>query len=475
MSFADGFRAGFGAVEEARVRKQKDTLFQQQQEDRQRQEDARNSYQQLQKDYYTNSGEFAPKVDMSTPEAQTANASYDRLENQRLGIPQQPTTPGVTNQPGLSMTNQQLQSTQPQAPSPEAKDQMYYAKLGQWAQTHLPPEKAMAYMNDLDKFKENNYQQIHTEAARAAASGDRAGLDHLAQLHNGLIPDGYHIDSSKAQFDPSTGDWSGVFIANNSGDVKPLTVDHNVLQKFWAGTSLPNVLAERHQVFTEDQANKKDVRETKALDNQTQELGIRSKVADSTIKKNDAEVGLSKARIAVAQQANQIAKGRLDLEGKQIGIAQDNLNLNRDKFESDEDSKQSNARLNQFIVMSGYNPKFKADPLDPNPQGTEAENDKKLNQASTMYGTYQLNAQGLKDKGARNQVQAKVQNFFAAAKAGRIDFSKVSKNPDGTYQYDDLKLPSIVFQGQPAQAPTQTPGLAPRAEIPGQQPGLRTQ
>lgn len=432
-----------------------------------REEASRTSYEALQRDYYQNTGAFAPQ-DTATPETQAQQtASYDAVESQRLGV-QMPAASAAVAANGLSLTPQQTASLKPAAMDPDKKDQLYYSKLGEWAATHLPPEKRMSYMKDIEQLREMNYNRQRTDAFRLATSGKKEGLELIAKMYNGMVPDKYDMDTTAAQFDPNQG-WVGVKLRHKeTGATEDLLLDDKRLSAMFMRSDPAQLMALRLSLGQEERENKKlgllvnaDQRADLA---QTATEEFRRKELELQGRKIDAEAADRKESRGLQWTANALAERRLKLEEQRAA--------------GDERAKDILTRMTIFDRQFGAGTK-------PGELSTpkEKEDFAKAQQRSMMATSiYQASTDGEKPE-RRNGIQAETSRFVNSFLDETLKPGEFLKQEDGTYSYGRLRgIPAdiaeqVIASGKkPGEKPAEKPatekparmGLQPPASQPAQ-------
>lgn len=471
MGFAAGFQAGSAAVERGMAMGERFKQRKREDEEYARQKQAREEYHKLQQDYYTGQGDFAATG------APPAMPDETQAEQRRLGI-QAPAAPtmgtmadsaGIQQPAGLSLADRG--GVAPKPMDQTAKDQLYFKKLAQWGQTHLEPEKAAGFMRDVTQLQETNYQQQRVDAFRKASSGDRSGLDTIAKMYNGLVPDGYDMDTSQATFDPEKG-WTGVRAVNSkTGEAKEVALDDKAMAGLFMRSDPAQLLEMRLKLAAEARAGKADkradsaeVRATNADTRDQKRLDLAvgadardSKMTDARIRQIDASIANDKALMGYRWSSLDIDKQRLSLE-KSVKAG-------------DEKAKDLLVRQNMFA--STYGLAGKLDPNSPTYEQDQARAAAGKQLAGLATSIYGLSAEGAKPE-ARNAIAAETDLFIRQFDAGTLDKSKLKDNGDGTTTYGRLRVPTALFdEGQPAAAaPEKKPGVKTNGKAPSKGKGL---
>lgn len=435
-SFSTGLLAGAQLAQMKHSQERDDQIWAWKQQDRDREQQARDSYEQINRDFYTGQGDFAGQqggAPIDPTAAAKADASYDRVEQQRLGVPiQQPT--------GLSMTQQETNAANGVKPYTDPQRQaLYYQKLKGWAQTHLAPERAMEFIKNADAMQESGYQQKQVQVFRALASGDKTGFDQAAQLFSSQMPAGYQLDTSHAIFD-GHGGWSGVAMVNpKSGDVRPVPADHDSLAQMFNATTPAQALATSAMQRKESRADQEIGLKVDAGKRADRELAQKGALIDAQAAHLAADTANDKARIGIAAK-------NANTEAARLGIAKDELELRKDAAKGDEKAKDMLLRQSAFEREFGYKAP-KRDPLTTSPEIEAADQARQQAGqqmsaiASEIYGR---SAEGIK-AGERNAVHSETSAFMRQFGNGTLDASKLKDNGDGTVKYGRLVVPADLM------------------------------
>lgn len=473
MGFAAGFQAGSSAVSRGIEMGRSMKRQKREDEEYERQKEARESYKQIQQSYYKGEGDFAGVLETPAPvEPQTPTPAPQQMgvvqtypvEQTAPGVQPPaatttPVTPRMGLQPPAAAPVQPAGVQQPQ-PAPQRRamtqperDQLYFKKLGEWAQTHLDPEKATAYMRDLEQLKEMDYNRKRLDAFRAAAGGDARGLEAMGQLTGmALGGKGSLIDSSEAVFDPEKG-WSNVKVINpKTGKAKVVNLSHDDLIEDFGATDPASMLQIRMARAKEARAGRQEGREDRLLTlrenadvREGEKMGIlrnedarADKLADAKIKAIDADIANNKA-------LNGIRWASLNVEKQKLELA---------KLEHSDAEKAKDISSRQALYLSSYGFPGKLDPNSPNYEQDlrRAEAGKQLAGLATTI--YAISADGVKP-GERNAIHAETDLFIRQLGSDTIDREKLKDNGDGTYSYGRIKVPASLVQ----EGASKTPGV----------------
>ena len=434
-----------------------------------REEASRSAYEGLQKDYYQNTGAFAPK-DAATPETQAqAGASFDVAESRRLGVQPPEAAQALQAAPaGLSLTPQQTASLKPVPMDQDQKDQLYYSKLGEWAATHLPPEKRVGYMKDVEQLKEMGYNRQRTDAFRLATSGKKEGLDLIGKMYNGLVPDNYDMDTTGAQFDPTQG-WVGVKLRNKtSGETKDLPLDDKTLSTMFMRSDPAQLLAARLSLAQEGREVQKmglavkadtraDTAEARALTTQQENVRLRERELEI----RDAEV---KAAAADRKEARRATWAN-------INLGEARLKLETEKAAGDERAKDVLTRMTIFerTFSSGAKPTELSSPEE---KQRYADAQQHAGMATMLY---QSSSEGVKPD-QRNGIQSEATRFVNGFLDAKLKPGDFLKQEDGSYSYGRLKgIPAEIAEQVLAseKKPGEKPGKGDKK--PAEKPGVATE
>lgn len=461
MGFAAGFQAGSSAVSRGIEMGRSMKRQKREDEEYERQKEARESYKQIQQSYYKGEGDFAGVLETPAPvEPQTPTPAPQQMgvvqtypvEQTAPGVqPPAATTTPVTPRMGLQPPGatpaQPVQPAQPQRRplSQGEKDELYYKKLGEWAQTHLDPEKATAYTRDLAQLKEMDYNRKRLDAFRAAAGGDARGLEAMGQLVGvALGGKGSTIDASQAEFDPEKG-WSNVKVVNpKTGKAKVVDLSHDDLIEDFGSTDPASMLQIRMARAKEARAGRQEDREDKTLalrenadKREGEKMGIlknedarADKLADAKIKAIDADIANNKALNGIRWASLDIDKQRLNLQKLERSDA--------------EKARDITSRQNNFLASYGFAGKIDANSPTYEQDLARAQAGKQLAGLATTI--YAISADGAKP-GDRNAIAGETDLFIRQWDSGTIDRSKLKDNGDGTFSYGRVKVPASIVQG----------------------------
>lgn len=495
MGFAQGLQAGM----------QLGRAYQEGQ-DRRRQEEFNRAVSATMQDYYQGKGDFGaqplPAEDVAGAQARE-NASYDRVIERKAGVnmpmaqpdvmteaqvpvqpnmglrtPQQlegavgaPVTRGVQlptgipeasaeQGPSLSMSSRDVANARGTRPLDQTeRAAKLYEKLAAASQ-FLPGEKAVAWQQNLERMRKENYLEDRKQLLTGLANGDKAALERFAPIYNKQYPDGWEVDTSAAKFE--NGSWVGIK-ARKGDQSKDITLGENEMMKMYFMTDLDKAAAYGFKLKDEGRKDRAEGRADRAENRADRQVQL----AEDAGARDSIRLGL-----AAQKQADDAKndRARIAQGWAQLNLGQERLKLEKDIKAGDENAKDSKLRLDTFIAE--FAPGVgKLDPASPTFEEDKAKTESGRRAASLAYSVYSLSAEGAAPK-ERNALAAEASQFVREFAAGKADPSKLVDNGDGTVSYGRLKLPASLVKPSGAQAPAPAAGGV-RASAPAPAPGLK--